>query len=54
MALAVPWPLLLVPEPTAQQADPTAEPAPLARGYRNSDPSRRLGAFMVARMARLR
>ena len=34
MGFAVLLPLLLVPKATAQQVDPTAEPAPLARGYR--------------------
>jgi hypothetical protein len=34
MALAVSLPLLLATEITAQQAEPTAEVAPLARGYR--------------------
>ena len=34
MGLAVLLPQLLVPQVTAQQVDPTAEPAPLARGYR--------------------
>ena len=34
MAVAVSWPLLLAPDVTAQQADPAAEPAPLARSYR--------------------
>ena len=33
-SLAVSLPLLLTPELTAQQADPTRDPAPLARGYR--------------------
>ena len=33
MGLAVLLPLLLVPKATAQQVDPTTEPAPLARGY---------------------
>jgi lipid A 3-O-deacylase len=34
LALAVSMPLLLAPEVTAQQTDATAEPPPLARGYR--------------------
>ena len=34
MGLAVLLLVLLVPKATAQQVDPTAEPAPLARGYR--------------------
>jgi hypothetical protein len=34
MGLIVLLPLLLVPQATAQQVAPTADPAPLARGYR--------------------
>src|SRR5688572_33307126 len=34
MGLAVSLPLLLALQATAQQVNPTAEPAPLARGYR--------------------
>ena len=34
IAITVSLPLLLAPAVTAQQAEPTAEPAQLARGYR--------------------